>query len=108
MWRTLEKNCSTERLGRYLGKVAEDELAAEFLYVANNRISESLYTMLSVLEVSLRNCVHNKLTEKYGTGEWWSADELKGAHNFQPEPPRVLWRLKSLRGLSHEVEQVFP
>ena len=24
------------------------------------------------------------------------------------EPPRVLWRLKSLRGLSHEVEQVFP
>ena len=26
----------------------------------------------------------------------------------QSEPPRVLWRLKSLRGLSHEVEQVFP
>ena len=26
----------------------------------------------------------------------------------QTEPPRVLWRLKSLRGLSHEVEQVFP
>ena len=26
----------------------------------------------------------------------------------QGEPPRVLWRLKSLRGLSHEVEQVFP
>ena len=27
---------------------------------------------------------------------------------LQYEPPRVLWRLKSLRGLSHEVEQVFP
>lgn len=89
MWRTLEKNCSAERLGRYLGKVAEDELAAEFLYVANNRISESLYPMLSVLEVSLRNCVHNKLSEKYGRGEWWSAEELRGAHHFQSSLEKI-------------------
>ncbi|WP_295954668.1 restriction endonuclease [Rhodoferax sp.] len=30
------------------------------------------------------------------------------AYHRQDEPPRVLRRLKSLRGLSHEVEQVFP
>ena len=35
-------------------------------------------------------------------------EALEAIQKGQPEPPRVLWRLKSLRGLSHEVEQVFP
>lgn len=89
MWGTLEQNCSVERLGRYLGKVANDELAAEFLYVANSKISESLYPLLSVLEVSLRNCVHNKLSSKYGRGEWWASDELRGSHHFQASLDKI-------------------
>ena len=76
MWDSLLENCSRDRLEKYLGKVAEDQLAAEFLYVANQKVSESLYPLISILEVSLRNRVHTKLTEKFGAVDWWNHDEL--------------------------------
>lgn len=76
MWQTLLEHCSEERLKKYLSKVAEDKLAAEFMYVANQNVSESLYQLLSVVEVSLRNRVHTKLHSKFGTTDWWTASAL--------------------------------
>jgi len=76
MWQTLLEHCSEERLKKYLSKVAEDKLAAEFMYVANQNVSESLYQLLSVVEVSLRNRVHTKLHGKFGTTDWWTASAL--------------------------------
>jgi hypothetical protein len=76
MWDTLLEHCSEDRLNKYLDKVAKDQLAAEFLYVANQKVSESLYPLISILEVSLRNRVHTKLHQRFGTTDWWTHQEL--------------------------------
>lgn len=76
MWQTLVVHCSQDRLNKYLGKVAEDQVSAEFLYVANQQVSESLYPLLSILEVSLRNRVHKQLHTKFGSSDWWDNPAL--------------------------------
>lgn len=83
MWDTLVEHCSEDRLNKYLTKVAEDQLAAEFLYVANQKISESLYPLISILEVSLRNRVHSKLHIKLRRSDWWTHQDLN-IQAFQP------------------------
>ncbi|WP_157119412.1 Abi family protein [Azohydromonas lata] len=88
MWQTLLEHCSEDRLNKYLDKVAEDQLAAEFLYVANQKVSESLYQLISVLEVSLRNRVHTKLHDKFGRTDWWTHSDLN-IHAFQGSLDRV-------------------
>jgi hypothetical protein len=88
MWETLVEHCSEDRLKKYLSRVAEDQLAAEFLYVANQKISESLYQILSVLEVSLRNRVHSKLHTKFGSTDWWSNAALN-VQGFQVSLARI-------------------
>ena len=53
---------------------------------------------------------HARYTLRHG--DWLAHLVIMGHLSYAAmpltEPPRVLWRLKSLRGLSHEVEQVFP
>lgn len=108
MWVDLIDNCSTERLEKYLSKTAEDRLAAEFLYVANHKISEGLFPLISVLEVTLRNCVHTTMSSKYGTAEWWVVAPLAGSHDFQPSLEKIR-RAKQkiyMRGGAQSVAQV--
>lgn len=76
MWHTLLEHCSEDRLNKYLEKVAKDQLAAEFMYVANQQVSESLYPLIAILEVSLRNRVHSKLHQKFSRADWWDDDQL--------------------------------
>jgi hypothetical protein len=40
-------------------------------YLWNVRLSEALYPILAIFEVTLRNQIHNALTERYGTEEWF-------------------------------------
>ena len=40
-------------------------------YLWNVRLSEALYPILAIFEVTLRNQVHNALTERYGTELWF-------------------------------------
>ncbi len=40
-------------------------------YLWNLRLSEALYPILAIFEVTLRNQIHNALTERYGTEEWF-------------------------------------
>lgn len=66
------KEClSPERLKPYLIKARGDEWVAFHLYVRNMEISASLYGVLHVLEVGLRNRVHAKMTEALNSEEWW-------------------------------------
>lgn len=76
MWQTLVVHCSKDRLDKYLDRVAQDEISAEFLYAANHRVSESLYPLLSILEVSLRNRIHTQLTAKFCSSDWWTHPTL--------------------------------
>lgn len=49
------------------------------LYVRNSELSASLYKVIQVLEVGLRNLVHIKMTEALGTQEWWDKLPLHDA-----------------------------
>jgi hypothetical protein len=40
-------------------------------YLWNLRLSEALYPILAIFEVTLRNQLHNALAQRYGTEEWF-------------------------------------
>ncbi len=40
-------------------------------YLWNVRLSEALYPILAIFEVTLRNQIHNALAERYGMEEWF-------------------------------------
>ena len=58
-----EAALSLERFARYLEWRSGDHTGALELYGLNTQLSESLYTPLQVLEVTLRNRIHTVLTE---------------------------------------------
>jgi hypothetical protein len=43
-------------------------------YLWNVRLSEALYPILAIFEVTLRNAIHNALTERFGTDHWFDRD----------------------------------
>jgi hypothetical protein len=67
----LELTLSLERFGRYLSWAGGDRERAVELYTLNTRISESLYTPLQSLEMSLRNRIHVVMTEALGAEGWF-------------------------------------
>jgi diaminohydroxyphosphoribosylaminopyrimidine deaminase/5-amino-6-(5-phosphoribosylamino)uracil reductase len=62
---------SPERLNPYYVKARGSDWVAFHLYVRNTELSASLYGVIQALEVGLRNLVHTKMTEAYGTEKWW-------------------------------------
>lgn len=69
-----ERAVSKPRLARYLAAHSGDWKKAQKLYLANLRISQKLYAVISVFEVALRNAVdeHYKqyFISKTGSPEW--------------------------------------
>lgn len=65
----LERALSLERFGRYLQWAGGDRTRALELYLYNTRVSEAFYTPLQMLEVVLRNRIHDVLSARYG--EFW-------------------------------------
>ena len=59
----LESALSHERFARYLEWAEENRDQALTLYTLNTQVSESLYTPLQMLEVSLRNRIHSVLSD---------------------------------------------
>ncbi len=49
----------------------QDDIDTVVHYLWNLRLSEALYPILAIFEVTLRNQVHNALTERFGTEEWF-------------------------------------
>lgn len=105
MWEVLEKCGSTERMSTYLAKSGNDELAARFFYLANLKISESLMPLISVLEVTLRNCVHNTLMHKYQRGDWWNADVLN-KQEFEESRDKIDRAQKKIYKRTQELSRV--
>ena len=102
----LELTLSLEGFGRYLSWAGGDRARAIELYTLNTRISESLYTPLQALEVSLRNRIHVVMTEALGDEGWFhrtgvllndrqpeqlakAIDDLKAVNNT-PTPGRTV------------------
>lgn len=65
---------SLDRFTTYLQACAGDESGAMQLYVWNIEVSAAFWIEFHVLEVTLRNACHSRLTEMAGTEEWWQSD----------------------------------
>lgn len=65
-----EKVFSDQRMEKYFREYYTEQLAIEY-YHANIKISESLYSILSLFEVALRNSLNRELTDLFGTKEWY-------------------------------------
>ncbi|MBS1647271.1 MAG: Abi family protein [Bacteroidetes bacterium] len=66
---------SSPRFNVYLTKTNNNFGKAYQLYKANIELSEAFYPILSVLEISLRNAIHETL-KNYFQGEYWFKNKL--------------------------------
>ncbi len=68
----LEKLLSAKRLGTYYNLFPTDKAKAIEYYRLNSQIAESFYPLLSNLEITLRNSIHNSFAIHYKTADWFS------------------------------------
>jgi hypothetical protein len=66
---SLEKTVSRARLKKYLALCNGDLSDALGRYERNNRLSEAFYTPLQCVEICLRNTIHFRMGEAYGS-DW--------------------------------------
>lgn len=70
----LEETLSVDRFGTYLAWAGDNRNRAVSLYTLNTTLSESLYTPLHILEVALRNRIHQVMTQAAGD-QWYDLAE---------------------------------
>jgi hypothetical protein len=68
---TFEKFLSAERLASYYSIARGNRWIGIQLYERNTECSEALYGVIQGLEVTLRNAIHNIMTDAVGTQEWY-------------------------------------
>ncbi len=68
----LQQLVSRERMATYLAATAGDPVKAARLYMWNIEISTCLWGPISILEVILRNALHEQLVTRFGT-RWYEA-----------------------------------
>lgn len=67
----LHKWFSSQRFRKFEAYVNGNTSKAEELYKDNILLSEALYPVLSVFEVSLRNAIHLELEKYHGRADWY-------------------------------------
>ena len=70
-----EHALSVDRFGRYLGWSGGNRDKAIALYTLNTRLSEALYPALQTLEVTLRNRIHDVMSEEFGD-RWFDVERM--------------------------------
>ena len=73
----LKEHFSEERMSSYEELALQRGLSAEAaidLYKLNILLCEELYSLICCLEVCLRNKIQDKLTETFGTEDWFSCE----------------------------------
>ena len=70
-WTLLERHFSSARLERYCEHQSADQAKAIDDYVYNLRLAGAMIPMLHVLEIALRNGIHNRLKTHYDKEDWW-------------------------------------
>lgn len=84
-----EKKFSAHRMDRYYSLYPNDETRAIKHYECNISLSESLYTSISIFEVTLRNALSRELSRMSGIPNWYNI--------FQNHP--------NLGNLNHYIEE---
>jgi hypothetical protein len=72
-WSDLEKHFSAARLGRYRASCNGDVARAAKAYVNNMLLADATMPMLNVLEIALKNGVHQRLITLYKRSDWWDS-----------------------------------
>ena len=85
LYPAFEATLSSDRFSTYLGWANGDRDRAIQLYSLNTKISESLYTPLHILEVALRNRVHEVMSATHGS-TWYD----QAAHQANPVQAEML------------------
>ena len=81
---SLEKTLSRSRLEKYLASCNDDLAKALTRYERNTRLSEAFYTPLQCVEICLRNTIHHRMGEAYGS-DWMTngaAPLMEGSANM--------------------------
>jgi hypothetical protein len=82
--KAIERIISTDRLEPYLRHHSGNFEKAILHYKANIEISESFYSLLSILEIGLRNNIDNQLRRRFNDISWFdSPDFIKIVSRFQ-------------------------
>jgi hypothetical protein len=69
----IERAVSPERRKRYLAATGNDLACAVALYEHNVALSEAVFGLLHILEVAIRNGMHQALSAHYGTPRWFQS-----------------------------------
>lgn len=64
LWAVVEEKISTQRMAGYLKEANGDQNRAVKLYEWNNNLSASMWQLLSILEVGVRNSIDSKMRER--------------------------------------------
>ncbi|MCB0930079.1 MAG: hypothetical protein KDB70_19690 [Mycobacterium sp.] len=63
---------SEARFARYLDRYSGNRVLARRLYTWNLAASSALWGPIHVLEIAVRNALHDRLVERTGRGDWWA------------------------------------
>lgn len=80
----LDTSLSSSRLAPYLSLADNDPVYAHQLYLWNARLAKSFLYPLGVVEVAVRNSMHNALSAAFGTEEWVISPNLHYTY-FTPQ-----------------------
>lgn len=80
----LDNTLSSSRLAPYLRLAKDDPVYAHQLYLWNARLAKSFLYPLGVVEVTVRNSMHNALSSAFGTPDWVISPNLHYTY-FTPQ-----------------------
>lgn len=97
LWAVVEEKISTQRMAGYLTESNGDRARAVELYEWNNNLSASLWQLISILEVGVRNSLDAKMRERQNRlhrKEHWIFDDYfeLGRKRFESEKSRQPFR----------------
>jgi hypothetical protein len=72
----LERSLSLERLTPYLDLASGNRAYALRLYEWNTKVSEAMYSILQGFEVTLRNALHDAMSDAYKRPDWYQVAPL--------------------------------
>jgi len=68
----LEALLSEPRFAPYLSRYKGDRALALRLYTWNLAVCSALWGPINVIEVAVRNAIHDRLVKRTGRGDWWN------------------------------------
>ena len=96
---TLINAFSQKRLQPYINRFKGDTKKAVNLYKDNILLSESLYPSLSILEITLRNSIHNVLKLRFNDDYWFKNclhDDVIFSNSVKEAEKKILQSKKKL------------